>query len=92
MATSATVEKRPFDQNRYAARSITLSPALIKNIWKAIEVTGFTIGPAILAFNLFNFNISKLGFFYKDPAQYGIAGGVFLIAAAIIIHKQKPRS
>ncbi|GMR18328.1 MAG: hypothetical protein BMS9Abin33_0736 [Gammaproteobacteria bacterium] len=89
MATSATAEKQSFNQNRHTAHSITLSPTLIKNIWKSIEVTGFTIGPAILAFNLFNFNLSKLGFFYKDPAQYGIAGGVFLIAAAIITHKQK---
>lgn len=89
MATSAAVEKQSYNQNRYAAHSITFSPTLIKNIWKSIEVIGFTVGPAILAFNLFNFNLSKLGLYYKDPAQYGIAGGVFLVAIAIIIHNQK---
>ena len=60
----------------------------ITNILKTVEVLGFSIGSAVLAFNLFNFTLSQMGIYYKDPAQYGIAAGVFLIVVALIIHNQ----
>ncbi|MDH5648419.1 MAG: hypothetical protein OEY67_02085 [Gammaproteobacteria bacterium] len=92
MSTSAA-EKQPVTEaftHRHSAHPvITLSPALIKNILKTMEVAGFTAGPSVLAFNLFNFNISKLGLYYSEPAQYGIAIGVFLIALALLLRSKK---
>lgn len=70
-------------------KAVSISPELISQVIKMIEIVGYTIGPALVAFNVFNFNIAKIGFFYKDPARLGIAIGVFLIAAAWYIAKSR---
>lgn len=54
------------------------------SISKILEVIGLTLGPTLLAFNLFNFSVAKIGYYYKDAAQFGIAMGVFLIALALV--------
>lgn len=56
-------------------------------ISKYTELIGLTLGPAILAFNLFNFTLGGSGYYYKDPAQYGIALGVFLTAIGLVIKR-----
>lgn len=78
-------------QTRSPVGGINISPALTLKIKKTTEVVGFTVGPAVLAFNLFNFNIAKNGYYFKDPAQYGIAIGVFLIALAWVARNWNSR-
>lgn len=70
------------EQSQPTLRSISISSAQAKSIREFIAVVGITLGPAVLAFNLFNFNVVKNGYYFKEPAQYGIAIGVFLIALA----------
>lgn len=70
-------------------KAVSISPELVSQATKMLEVVGYTVGPALVAFNVFNFNIAKIGMFYKDPARIGIAVGVFLIAAAWYISKSK---
>ena len=58
----------------------------LKLLTKIGEAASFTLGPALVAFNVFNFNITKSGFlYYRDDAQYGIAIGVFLISLAFVM-------
>lgn len=84
MSSNASASKS-YDQGLATA----LSPAILKMVWNTLEVIGITLGPALLAFNLFNFNLGRLGIYYRDAAQYGIAIGVLLIAIALLIRKQK---
>jgi hypothetical protein len=77
------------NHNHANNKAVSISPELIAQAKKTMEVVGYTVGPALIAFNIFNFNIAKIGFFYKDPARIGIAAGVFLLAAAWYIAKSK---
>ena len=70
-------------------KTVSISPELVNSATKITEVVGYTFGPALIAFNVFNFNIAKLGFYYMDVARFGLAAGVFLLASAIYISKQK---
>jgi hypothetical protein len=89
MDSTVTPDNRMAAHTRTTPRAVSISPELVNQITKITEIVGFTVGPALVAFNLFNFNLAKIGFFYKDPARIGIAAGVFLIAAAWYIAKSR---
>lgn len=70
------------------SRSFTISPALVRTLLTILEFVCITVGPAVLAFNIFNFNLAKNGFYYKDAAQWGIAIGIFMIALAYVLRRK----
>ena len=71
-----------------AGRSFSISPAFIRTFLTTLEWVCFTAGPALVAFNLFNFNIAKNGLYYKDAAQWGIAIGVFMITLSLALRRK----
>lgn len=48
---------------------------------------GYTLGPAIIAYNLMHFRVSKSGYYFLDVNKYGLTIGVFMMALAIYLRK-----
>lgn len=86
-ANGTTAERR--ERHRTDVRAISISPELVTKLKLAFEIIGYTMGPALVAFNIFNFSVARLGYFYQDPARYGIAGGVLLICIAWLLRNHK---
>ncbi len=89
MNSTMTSNDRIMSPGHTRPKTVSISPELVARATKITEVVGYTFGPALIAFNIFNFNIAKLGFYYMDAARFGMATGVLLLASAIYISKQK---
>jgi len=88
MNDTLTSENRARTRYSTKIKGVNISPELVAQFSGILKTVGFTVGPALVAFNIFNFNIAKIGYFYKDPARFGIAIGVFLIATAWYLGRQ----
>jgi hypothetical protein len=53
-------------------------------IFRTIEAILIAVGPAVTAYYLTSFTVDAHGYYYRD-AEFGIAAGVFLTAAAFAL-------
>jgi len=58
-------------------------------VLKGIQAACFTLGPTIVAFNVFAFKVARGGIYYLDSNQYWIAFGVLLISGGLVIRHWK---
>lgn len=66
---------------------INISATKLKSVYQWVQAIGYTLGPAVIAYNLAHFKVSKSGYYFVNDHKYGLTIGVLLLATAMYMRR-----
>ncbi|MDH5632447.1 MAG: hypothetical protein OEZ10_05565 [Gammaproteobacteria bacterium] len=66
---------------------INIPATTLKTFFQWIQAIGYTLGPAIITYNLAHFQVSKSGYYFVNYHKYGLTIGVLMLAIAMYMRR-----